>query len=67
MSFVDDVRRSSADVIENYERQVKDGIAQSEELVKDVPVVRVLAGMQADAARAVVDAQTWAARQLIGA
>ena len=60
-------KSKTAEAIDNYERQAQDYIAQGEELVKDVPVVREVVGVQADVARLVVDAQALTARQLIGA
>jgi hypothetical protein len=65
--FVESIRASYADAIDAYDRQAKKTLAQGETLVKDLPVVRQLVGIQADLARSVVDFQTWGARLAVGA
>jgi hypothetical protein len=66
-SIVETVRRAGTEAIETYERQAKDAITQSEELVTRLPAVGPFAEAQASLARAVVDVQGSTARWLIGA
>jgi hypothetical protein len=65
--IVESLRSSYSEAIESYDRQAKEALAQGESAFNGIPVVRQLAGIQADLARIVVDVQTWGARQLVGA
>ena len=65
--IIESLRSSYTEAIDSYDRQAKEALEQGENAFNGVPVVRQLAGIQADLARVVLDVQTWGARQLVGA